>query len=236
MKTRSFLLVITVWAFCSACGDNGNNTASVSAAASVQDECAPVCAESEAGEGGAVVAEQNDEFGTPEAYPVADSCAGPFRIGAEIPRKIEGFAVTESREEKTLPNGETREIPVYLYEIGNEGWVRVTPQYDPVTGGVNGKTGEIFVYSDLFLTDQGIGAMSSIGEFAAAYPDFRIRYAGEAELFVVETPRLGNVQFVIDDEYYQGDDAVRTSNESCELQVSDFRKESYFTAIRIINI
>ena len=57
----------------------------------------------------------------------------------------------------------------------------------------------------------------------------------DSELFVIETPRLKNVQFVINSEYYQGDDTVLASNGSVELQAADFGKESYFTAIRILN-
>lgn len=130
-----------------------------------------------------------------------------------------------------MPTEEVREIPVYIYEIGNEGWVKVTPQYDMTIGCVNDKIGEIFVYSDLFLTDKGIGAMSSIAEFTVAYPDFHIRYECKAKLFVAETYQLKNIQFVINDKYYQGDDTILTS---AELQISDFRKDSHFTKIRII--
>lgn len=49
------------------------------------------------------------------------------------------------------------------------------------------------IYSDLFLTDKGIGAMSSLEEFAANYPDFRIRYMREAGIYVAETQQLKNV-------------------------------------------
>ena len=58
----------------------------------------------------------------------------------------------ESLEKKMLPNGKIYETPVYIYEIGNEGYVKVTPQYDTIANCTNDKIGEIFVYSDLFLT------------------------------------------------------------------------------------
>lgn len=218
MKTKPLLLfAVIALAACPACGSgrSGNDR---------NDKIAfpPVAA-----------ARQNDSASV-NTYLIADNCAGPFRIGALIPDKADGFVMTESKEDRSDSEGGIRETSVYIYEIGNEGWVKITPQYDFPAGRATGRIGEIFVYSDLFLTDKGVGAMSSIEEFAAAYPDFRIRYEREAALFVVETPRLKNVQFVIDDEYYQGGDAVFTANESCELQTSDFRKESYFTAIRII--
>lgn len=228
MRKVSFLFAIVILSLCSACcngSSNGETTYTVTAIVAHED-CATIFAERE---DGAVVAEQN-EVAAVEAYRIADRCAGPFRIDAIVSEKMEGFDVTKSQEEKILPTGETREISVYIYEIGNEGWVKVTPEYDTTTG----KTSEIFVYSDLFLTDKGIGAMSSIEEFATAYPDFHIRYVRDAELFVAETQELKNVQFVINDEDYRGDKASLSSSESVELKVPDFNKESYFTAIRII--
>lgn len=167
-------------------------------------------------------------------YLISDSCAGPFRIGATIPLRADGFVRTEYKESKTDSAGNTTEHVSYIYEIGNEGWVKITPQYDIATGCASDKTGEIFIYSDLFLTDKGIGAMSSIEEYAAAYPDFKISHTPEAELFVVETPELRNVQFVISDECYLGSNTVFTSDRSCELQLSDFKDEFCFSAIRII--
>lgn len=111
--------------------------------------------------------------------------------------------------------------------------VKVTPQYDAETGQVNDTIGEIFVYSDLFLTDKGIGAISSIAEFAATYPDSGIRRADEEKLFIIETPHLHNVQFLLRDEYYIGTTPDSKSSVSGKLKVSDFKENSYFFAIRI---
>lgn len=166
-------------------------------------------------------------------YLIADSSAGPFRIGAVIPHEAEGFVVTEWSEEQVDSEAERREITTYTYEIGNEGWVKITPQYNAATGCANDRIGEIFIYSDLFLTDRGIGAMSSIEEFAAAYPDFDIRHADDDKLFIVETPRLRNVQFLVKDEYYIGADRNPASSASVRPKVADFRQKTCFTAIRI---
>lgn len=136
-----------------------------------------------------------------DAYLISGGSAGPFRLGDVIPYSVAGFVMRESDEEKAGLEGETVMVTAYVYEIGNEGWVKVTPQYDPATGQVNNdRIGEIFVYSDLFLTDRGIGAMSSIEGFAAAYPDLSIRYADDEELFIVETPQLPCVQFLLERE------------------------------------
>lgn len=233
MKLPS-IFCITVFVICSACNRGSGVESSSSAAVSVlQENNEPIIVESEVGKDEIIIVEQN-EGAVVETYLIADRCAGPFMIDAHIPETLQGFDVTKSQEKKMLSIGETCVIPVYIYEIGNEGWVKVMPQYDAITGLVNGKIGEIIVYSDLFMTGDGIGAMSSIEEFSTVYPDFSIRYEPETELFVAETPSIGNVHFVIDKEYYQGDDSVLSLGESVILQTSDFRKESYFKEIRIV--
>lgn len=201
----------------------------------------PVCGAGSAGSNhagsvgcaSAAVAEVVPADSAAAPYPIADDCAGPFRIGAVIPDNVDGFVVTERTEERTGPEGKTYTITVYTYEIGNEGWVGITPQYDPATGRANDRIGEIFVYSDLFLTDRGIGAMSSIEEFAAAYPDLRIRHAEDEGLFVVETPRLRNVGFLLQDAYYVGAHPDAAPGAPAGPEVADFRKGACFTAIRI---
>lgn len=176
----------------------------------------------------------HDDSAMVEFYLISDSCAGPFNLDAPIPDEVEGFEMTESVEDRVLSDGKLINIPVYRYEIGNEGWVRITPQYDLTTGGdMADRVGGIFVYSDLFLTDRGIGAMSSIEEFAASYPDFKIRYAEDENLFIVETPQLRNVQFLMEGECFAGEDQTPSSGVLDGLDVADFKENSCFIAIRI---
>lgn len=183
MRGHSFLFAIAVLAFGPACSrSNGSEAESAAAVVTTEEPATP------------------EACGTDRAYVVADGYAGPFRIGAGIPKNPEGFEVTLSHEEMVLPTGETRDIPVYIYEIGNEGWVKVKPRYDAAADCFVDTVGEIYAYSDLFQTAEGIGAMSSLEEYAAEYPDYRIRRDGDTGLSVAETPRLGNVQFVLDDE------------------------------------
>lgn len=173
----------------------------------------------------------DDDTSASGPYLISGNSAGPFRIGAPIPDKVDGFVVSESIEDKVDSAGMAIGVPVYIYEIGNEGWVKVTPQYDKQSGCVSDRIGEILVYSDLFLTDRGIGAMSSIEDFAAVYPEYQIRYDCPSGLFVMGAPGLKNIHFVIDGEYYQGEDSILTSDNSVDLQISDFSKKTCFTSI-----
>lgn len=56
-------------------------------------------------------------------YFLADDCAGPFHLGAVIPNKLEGFNVSRSKQEVNVA-GKSLEVPIYIYEIGNEGWLK----------------------------------------------------------------------------------------------------------------
>lgn len=169
-----------------------------------------------------------------DLYLITNGSAGPFTLGAPVPDRLEGFLVTEATDSKIDSEGQTFRLPVHIYEIGNEGWVKITPRHNPAKGCTTGEIGEIFIYSDLFLTDRGIGAMSSVEEFAAAYPDFTIEYSDFEELFIVSAPQLRNVQFLINDDCYNGARPIPSQQSSEGLKTSDFKANSCFTAIRLI--
>lgn len=181
-----------------------------------------------------VVTVENDgnEILSSRCYKLSDNCAGPFRVGGVIPDKVDGLVITKTFENRSFCGKEFM-ILVYVYEIGNEGTVKVIPRYDPSTGRAEEKIGEIIVNSDLFLSESGIGAVSSMEEFVTAYPDFRIVYEHDTDRFYIETPGLKNVRFMISDEYYCGTDAIRSSAVDVELKISDFNEQSYFSVICI---
>ncbi|MCM1330982.1 MAG: hypothetical protein NC248_00055 [Bacteroides sp.] len=167
------------------------------------------------------------------AYPMTNASVGPFRIGEVIRDTMDGFEVEKSIESKTVSEGVTIEMPIYTYYIGNEGWVRITPQYDTSTRQVSDKIGEIYVYSELFMTDKSIGATASLRQFAHTYPDLYIRYVYEDDMFAVVTPQLPDVQFLLGREHYTGREQDLRAASNSELNIRDFEENSYFDAIRI---
>lgn len=167
------------------------------------------------------------------AYPMTNVSAGPFRIGAVIEDTMAGFEVEKSIEIKTVSEETTIEIPIYTYYIGNEGWVRITPQYDALTGRVSNNIGEIYVFSDLFLTDKCIGAISSLEDLARVYPDINIRYIGEDAMFAFATSQLPNVSFLLERENYIGTEHDADLSSRSKLDLSDFNEKSHFYAIRL---
>ncbi|MCM1071922.1 MAG: hypothetical protein NC210_06650 [[Clostridium] fimetarium] len=167
------------------------------------------------------------------AYRLTNVSAGPFRLGEVIRDTIAGFEVETSTERETLPGGVEVEIRVNTYHIGNEGWVRVSPQFDPATGRVSDKTGEIYIYSDLFLTDNGVGPISSLEDLAHIYPDIKIRYIGKDGMFAFVTPQLPNVQFLLSGEHYIPAEHGYDPGANGKPRVSDFRGNAHFHAVRI---
>lgn len=102
MKNRQFLFVITVFVLCSACSNGSKKeTASVATIAVIQEDYTLCFAENEVMENKAIEVEQN-ESSIIDTYLITDSCAGPFKIDTDIPKKIEGFIVTKSLEEKNI--------------------------------------------------------------------------------------------------------------------------------------
>lgn len=217
-----YLSVILAAAVGTACG-TGNKyaaTTSDSLVAEAPDETADE----------AITDDSTDGFAT---YLIADRSAGPFKLGDIIPEDPDGFSMSVSEEVRADSEGKAVRIPAYTYEIGNEGWVKITPLPDPSPEHERGRIGWIYVYSDLFLTEKGIGAMSSVRDFAAAYPDLDISYDAGNEVFIIETPQLPDVRFLLDREHYAGDLTGSDSGINAGLKVSDFRENACFTAIRI---
>lgn len=214
--TPPYLYIAIIAAAGPACGTHSNNTG---------DHSNAVCASASA--------TTPSDTDTTAPYLIAGNLAGPFRIGATIPDSVAGFIRTDYTENAQMREETPTATPAYVYEIGNEGWVMITPQYDPATGHANDIVGDIFVYSDLFLTEKGIGAMSSLKDFASAYPDFNIRFDPGNDCFIVETHQIYNVQFLLQSEHYTGSADDLASSGSAGIRISDFKENAFFTAIRI---
>lgn len=218
----SYLLVTAVLAVCQACAPQTTSADVEAETLTVPDSVVKPEASvgSEASEG---------ESLTDAPYLIADDCAGPFRLGTPMPERIEGFAVTSIEAEA---DAAPHRRPGYICEIGNEGWVRITPLPHP-DGGTDDIIGEIFVYSDLFVTDKGIGAMSTAEDFAEAYPDLHISRSADCGLYIFETPQLRNVHFLLKAEFYAGQGCDSDPAGEPAPTISDFKPNSCFSAIVI---
>ena len=165
-------------------------------------------------------------------YAVTDSCAGPFKIGQAIPDSVAGFTMAETMV-NTIAEGESYDVPTYIYKGMDGESVKITPVYDTVNGRFTDKIGEIIIDSNLFRTEKGIGIKFALNEFLGAYPDSRIWFTHESDMYVIDTPQLKNVQFILDGNDYQGTDPRLSSTEPVMLDASDFKKNAKIKSIRI---
>ncbi|MDR3227301.1 MAG: hypothetical protein LBT56_06480 [Prevotellaceae bacterium] len=163
-----------------------------------------------------------------EDYLIKESSAGQFTIGQQIPfaDNIQKKYLTRITEE-----GESEE-PIYVVTENGQGILHITPEYDYETETFNNKIGEIIVLSDKFKTTAGIGVNSTIEEFVKKYPDFSVWYTYVSDTYVIETGRIDNVQFILDESDFKG--KLEISDEITTLKLSDFKPNTKIIQIRII--
>lgn len=180
-------------------------------------------------------AQQTESASETEAkvYAITDSCAGPFKIGEVIPDSLTGFTMTDTMV-NTVVEGESYDIPTYIYKGEDGESVKITPIYDTATGKFTDRIGEIIIDSNLFRTERGIGIKFALNEFMGAYPDSRIWFTHESDMYVIETPQLKNVQFLLDGKDYTGMDPRLSSTELVMLDAADFKKGAKIKFIRIL--
>lgn len=180
------------------------------------------------------MAQQTETVSETEAktYVITDSCAGPFKIGEAIPDSVTGFTTTKTMV-NIVAEGEPYNVPTYIYKSDDDESVKLTPIYDTATGRFTDRIGEIIIDSNLFRTDKGIGIKFALNEFMGAYPDSRIWFTHESDMYVIDTPQLKNVQFLLDGNDYQGTDPRLSSTNPVMLDAADFKKSAKIKSIRI---
>lgn len=179
-------------------------------------------------------AQQTESASETEAkvYAITDSCAGPFKIGETIPDSVAGFIMTKTMV-NTIAEGESYDVPTYIYKGKDGESVKITPIYDTTTEKFTDRIGEIIIDSNRFQTEKGLGIKFAINEFMGAYPDTRLWFTHESDMYVIETPQLKNVQFLPDGADYQGTDPRLSSTEPVVLDAADFKKGAKIKSIRI---
>lgn len=167
-----------------------------------------------------------------ERYPIRDDGAGIFSIGQKIPARTDCYTITESSQTRT-EEGEAYTVPIYNVSEQGEIVLNIEPFFDDNAGQYSEIIGNIYILSDRFRTDESIGLQSTIEEFAAAYPDFKIRYSYVSEIYVIETRRLEHVQFFLDGCDFIEESGPDFVSDMTVLQASEFKKGSKIKAIRI---
>ncbi len=90
---------------------------------------------------------------------------------------------------------------------------------------------EIEVLSEDYLTKEGMGAGKTIEEFAAAYPDAKFWYTYIGNMYVAQTEKYPNTQFILNKE-----DALNTPDVTEEIgymKQSDFKEGARIKSVRL---
>jgi len=90
---------------------------------------------------------------------------------------------------------------------------------------------EMFVHSNYYETEKGIAVGSTIFDCDVAYPDNKIWYSANTEKFILESPEMENVQFVIDPASFNGE--IDNSKDEQVLDAAQFENEAKIIEIHL---
>lgn len=168
---------------------------------------------------------------TIENYLISNSSAGDFKIGSEIPFPTEtDIYELEKKVDTLMEEGYTYEETSYKLTQNTEFLLVLKVNSDSETGAKSEKISEIKVYSEKFKTPQGIGVDSTIDEFIAKYPTYKIWYTYVSDMYVLETEGV-NAQFLLDKNDFTSE--LKTTSDQEFLKKSDFKSTAKIAEIRI---
>ncbi|RXP53794.1 hypothetical protein EC396_09875 [Lutibacter sp. HS1-25] len=166
---------------------------------------------------------------TAENTLILNNSVGDFKIGEKISAKnytIKEDAIT------LMDEGEEWTEPIFKISANEEQLMVLKPKFDFEANIYTKNIGEIIVNSEKFKTEKGIGVNSTIGEFIAQYPNYKIwfTYIG-GDRFVIETPDL-NIKFLLDEKDYKG--KIQVTGEETPLNIADFNPTAKIKNVRVL--
>ena len=160
--------------------------------------------------------------GVQEIYALTRNSAGDFKIGDKIPVSTDVYTVDE--EEITYDTEEGPSVQtVHIVSEENEDLLQIRSDYDSTISEMN-------IFSDRFETAEGIGVGSTITEFIAAYPDYKIWYTYVSDRYVIESESVGG-QYLLDRNAFQGKTSGSSDMEMLSLE--DFKADAEIMSIRM---
>ena len=167
-----------------------------------------------------------------QKYLIKEGGVDIFSIGQIIPTQANGYSITQSTETR-MEEGIEFAVPIYMISEEERSILKIEPFDEYYTGQGSEKIGNIYILSDKFRTAENIGLKSTIEEFMAASPDLKIWYSYVSDIYVIETPRLDKIQFLLDGNDFIKEGGPDFDNDMTILQPSEFKKGSKIKAIRI---
>ncbi len=96
------------------------------------------------------------------------------------------------------------------------------------------KEESLWLLTNDFVTEKNIGIANTIEDFMKAYPSSKIWYTYVSDRFVIETPDLTGIQFIINASEYSGKQNILTQSDMVTLTEKDFKPGAEIIQVRIL--
>lgn len=171
---------------------------------------------------------EEDQAEYDEKFTISEEGVGLFKLNSSINDLPEDPEI-----EKTIRTrlAEGMEIKETVYVVSEDGKEQLLLKSNTTGNGKEEVIKEIFVVSDNFKTEEGIGVNSTLAEFRKAYPENKIWYTYVSDRYVAETPELEEVQFLLEEDGFSGE--MEISSAQVPLSASDFKEGTKIKKIRL---
>ena len=176
------------------------------------------------------VVEKNFTEPNGEEFIIQSKAVGSLRIGESLPMDSDIFDI-EPTIETITEEGITMEQPVYILNGKSGEAIYVEAAFDDQKGKYSELIGEINVVSPDFKTMEEIGVGSSIEAFITAYPDYQIWYTYVSEMYVIESPKDLDAQFLLDPAGFKGE--LKIESDMTFLKNTDFDPSTKIIKVRL---
>lgn len=178
------------------------------------------------------IKEKTTSKATIQNFLITNKAAGDFKIGNEIvfPSDKDNFTIDAEVITKMAEGYEEKET-VYTVSEKNTKLLLLKVSDDFKTGEASKIINEILISSEKFKTSEGIGVGSTINEFIAKYPAYKIWYTYVSDMYVLETGGV-NAQFLLNESDFTGKLNITSDQEF--LKKTDFKLTAKIAEIRIL--
>ncbi len=169
---------------------------------------------------------------TADDYLLLDKLVGKFKIGSTIPfpEASDDYKINKETQTRMTEEGPMEEIVYVVIKQGQE-LMQLKPKYDYNTGQYTQEIDEIIVSSSIVKTKKGIGVGSTIEEFIAQYPDYKIWYTYVSGMYVIETDKI-KAQFILNEKDFIG--KLNITGDVITLKKDGFKEGAKVLKIRVI--
>jgi hypothetical protein len=163
---------------------------------------------------------------------ISNGQVGIYKVGTSIPvpDSSDNYTMRKATQIRQTEEGPTEDLS-YILSSGGEELLVFVPEFDLQNDRYTDRIGEIKVVSSRFKTKKGIGVNSTLQEFVAAYPDYRIWTTYVSGMYVVESPSI-RAQFLLRKTDYIGGE-IKYESDITKLKLSDFKRDSKIYMVRV---